>query len=170
VIPCETLIEVIIRRAEWEQSLRYPEQMARGAARLALTEGIAKAAILPPHRIELSVVLTDDAEQRLLNGNWRGIDQATNVLAFPAWDPGTPAPSGAPLLLGDVVLAYETVAREARDQRKSVADHFRHLVVHGVLHLLGYDHATGPEAALMETLETLILAGLGVADPYRDIM
>ncbi|MBV8118881.1 MAG: rRNA maturation RNase YbeY [Alphaproteobacteria bacterium] len=144
--------------------------MARGAARLALTEGVAKAAILSLQRIELSIVLTDDAEQRVLNRNWRGTDRSTNVLAFPAWDPGTTAPTDAPLLLGDVVLAYETVAREARDQRKAVADHFRHLVVHGVLHLLGYDHATGPEAALMETLETLILAGLGVADPHRGIM
>jgi probable rRNA maturation factor len=170
VIPWAAKIEVVLRCAEWQQSLRDPRATARGAARLALAEGLGRAAIVPAQRIEFCVVLTNDAEQRRLNRDWRGIDQPTNVLAFPAWDPGAPSPAEAPLLLGDIVLAYETVTREARDQRKPVADHFRHLVVHGVLHLLGYDHATRSEAILMETLETSILAGLGVADPYRDIM
>ena len=170
MIPREALIEVDFRCASWRQTLRYPQATARGAARLALAAGLAKAALVLPKRLELSIILTDDAEQRCLNRDWRGIDRSTNVLAFPAWDPGAPSPADAPLLLGDVVLAYETVAREARDQRTPLADHFRHLVVHGVLHLLGYDHATGPEAVQMETLETSILAGLGVADPYRDTM
>jgi probable rRNA maturation factor len=170
VIPCEVVIEVVLRCPEWRQSLRYPKATARNAARRALAEGLAKAAIVPPQRIELAIVLADDAEQRRLNRDWRGIDRSTNVLAFAAWNPGTPSPAEAPLLLGDVVLAYETLTREARDQRKPLADHFRHLVVHGVLHLLGYDHATSPEAVLMETLETSILAGLGVADPYRGTM
>jgi probable rRNA maturation factor len=170
VIPCAVVIEVVLRCPEWRQSLGYSKQTARDAARLALAEGLANAATVPPQRIELSVVLTDDAEQRRLNRDWRGIDRSTNVLAFPVWNPEAAWPAEAPLLLGDVVLAYETVTREARDQRKSFADHFRHLVVHGVLHLLGYDHATGPEAVLMERLETSILEGLGVADPYRDIM
>jgi probable rRNA maturation factor len=92
------------------------------------------------------------------------------VLAFPAWEPGAEIPPGAPLLLGDVVLALETVAREAMEQGKPLADHLSHLIVHGVLHLLGYDHATEAEAVAMESLETSILASLGVPDPYRGTM
>jgi probable rRNA maturation factor len=129
--------------------------------------GEASAAL---DRVELGIRLADDAEQRRLNRDWRGIDLPTNVLAFPAWEPGAGVPEGAPWLLGDLALAYETVAREAQQQDKAFADHFRHLVVHGVLHLLGYDHATDVEAAQMEALETSILAELGVADPYRRTM
>ncbi|HLB79022.1 MAG TPA: rRNA maturation RNase YbeY, partial [Dongiaceae bacterium] len=98
-------------------------------------------------------------------GRYRGIDRATNVLSFPM---GAPVGAGAaPTPLGDVILARETVAAEARAQGKVVADHVSHLVVHGVLHLLGYDHERTADAAVMERLETAILAGLGVADPYR---
>jgi probable rRNA maturation factor len=79
-------------------------------------------------------------------------------------------PDGAPLLLGDIVLAYETVSREAEEQHKPLADHLRHLVVHGVLHLLGYDHTNPADAAAMEDREIAILAELGVPNPYRDII
>jgi len=113
-------------------------------------------------------VLADDGEQRRLNRTWRGRDAPTNVLAFPAAPAGVPAVAGAPLLLGDIVLAGETVAREAAEQGKPFADHLRHLVVHGVLHLLGYDHDADEAAVAMEAIETSILAGLGVSDPYRD--
>lgn len=121
-------------------------------------------------RLELAIVLADIGLQQRLNRDYRGVDEATNVLAFPAWEPGTHAPAGAPILLGDVVLALETVAREASEHDKPIADHLRHLVVHGVLHLLGYDHMTPTEAAVMEALERLILVELGVPDPYRDPM
>jgi probable rRNA maturation factor len=121
-------------------------------------------------RLELAIVLADIGLQQRLNRDYRGVDEATNVLAFPAWEPGTHAPAGAPILLGDVVLALETVAREASEHYKPIADHLRHLVVHGVLHLLGYDHMTPTEAAVMEGLERLILVELGVPDPYRDPM
>ncbi len=84
--------------------------------------------------------------------------------------PGAAIPPGAPLLLGDVVLAFETAAREADEQGKPLSDHLSHLIVHGVLHLLGYDHATEAEAVAMELLETSILASLGVPDPYRGTM
>ena len=147
-----------------------PTTVARRAARLALARGQSKAALVLPHQVELVVVLADDAEQRQLNRDWRGIDRPTNVLAFPAWAPGAQLPRDAPLLLGDVVLAFETVAREADEQDKPLADHFGHLIVHGVLHLLGYDHASDMEAVEMERLETSILAELGVADPYRGTM
>ena len=140
--------------------------MAQAAAEAALTN----AASASGARLILGVMLTDDAEQRRLNCTYRGIDAATNVLSFALADPAAEQPVGSPLLLGDVVLAYETVAREAAEQRKPFADHLAHLVVHGVLHLLGFDHENDTEAANMEAREIAILQSLGVPDPYRDTM
>jgi probable rRNA maturation factor len=120
--------------------------------------------------VELSIVLGDDALLRRLNRQWRGQDKATNVLSFPAQDAlaaGAP-PAGMPLPLGDVVLAFGTAEGEAAAQGKTLADHLAHLVVHGVLHLLGLDHAQEAEAERMEALEIAVLAGIGIADPYRD--
>jgi probable rRNA maturation factor len=122
---------------------------------------------LPDGIVELSIVLADDATVRGLNRDWRGKDAPTNVLSFASLDDeDAPVVEGAPLLLGDVILAYETCAAEALDQGKPLADHFSHLVVHGVLHLLGYDHMDDDEAAEMEALETTLLAALGIPDPY----
>ncbi|GLK81611.1 rRNA maturation RNase YbeY [Methylopila turkensis] len=115
---------------------------------------------------ELAVTLADDARVRALNAEWREKDKPTNVLTFPAFEPDEMA--DAPML-GDVVLAFETVAAEARDEGKPLADHVSHLVVHGVLHLFGYDHIEDEEAEEMEALETRALARLGVADPYADL-
>lgn len=113
---------------------------------------------------ELSILLTDDAEQRGLNQQWRGMDSATNVLSFPQIEPFEPVVG----ILGDITLARETLIREAAEQGVSFEAHFTHLVVHGFLHILGYDHLTDEEAAVMEGLETRILANLGVDDPYAD--
>jgi len=113
---------------------------------------------------ELSVLLTDDAEQRALNARWRGKDAPTNVLSFPQIEPFG-AVRG---LLGDIPLARETLEREAAELGKSLDEHFTHLIVHGFLHILGYDHQNEAEALQMEGLETQILAGLGIADPYAD--
>ena len=113
---------------------------------------------------ELSILLTDDAHQRVLNRDWRKIDKSTNVLSFPQIEPFTPLEG----LVGDITLARETLAREAAEQGTPFADHFTHLVVHGFLHLLGYDHMTEAEALQMEGLETQILKSLGIADPYAD--
>ena len=154
----------------WKWACPDAERLARDAARIALVEGIAATGLASLGPIELGIMLTDDAEQLLLNRRYRRQNMPTNVLAFPAWESGTHAPPGAPLLLGDVVLAFETVAREAGEQGKPLADHLRHLIVHGVLHLLGCDHRSEAEAARMERLETSILAKLGVPDPYRDRM
>jgi probable rRNA maturation factor len=170
VVERDAAIEVCSTWAAWANSCPGVEKLARAVARLALAKGSAEAAATLPGRTELAIILGDDAQQRRLNRDWRGIDRSTNVLAFPAWESGSPVPADAPLLLGDVMLAFETVAREAQEQGKSLADHLAHLIVHGVLHLLGYDHATDAEAAIMETLETSILASLGVADPYRGTM
>lgn len=113
---------------------------------------------------ELSILLTDDAEQHDLNRQWRGKDSSTNVLSFPQIEPFGPVTG----ILGDITMARETLEREAVDLGKSFEDHFTHLMVHGFLHILGYDHLTDEEAAEMEGLETRILAELGVEDPYAD--
>lgn len=115
---------------------------------------------------ELSLVFTDDANIRTINAKWRHIDKATNVLSFPAFSiqPGQrPGP-----ILGDIVIARETVQREAQEENKSFDDHLSHLIVHGLLHLTGYDHQNDDEAEQMESLERKILASLGISDPYND--
>jgi probable rRNA maturation factor len=119
----------------------------------------AQAALAGRDDGAVSVLLADDAAVRELNAEWRGKDKPTNVLSFPA------APTAAPHL-GDVALAYETCAREAAEQGKPLEHHLSHLVAHGVLHLLGWDHESEDEAEAMEAHERQILAGLGVPDPY----
>lgn len=113
---------------------------------------------------ELSIVLTNDAEQQSLNRDWRKIDKTTNVLSFPQIEPFGPVTG----LLGDITLARETLEREAAEQGVTFEAHFIHLVVHGFLHILGHDHLADGEAETMETLETKILGTLGIADPYAD--
>jgi probable rRNA maturation factor len=147
------------------------------AARIA---GWARAAAgRDGHAAELYVRVATAAESRRLNGAWRGLDKPTNVLSFPAEPPGGVPPQvlgagpprllgdGPPRLLGDVVICAAVVAREAREQRKTLAAHWAHMVVHGTLHLLGLDHERGArEAAAMERREKRILARLGFPDPY----
>jgi probable rRNA maturation factor len=138
---------------------------AEPAAADTVRAALAAAAEAAPAAGEMSVALTDDAAVRVLNRDWRGLDKPTNVLSFPASPPRT---KGIPVLLGDVIVAYETLAREAAEEEKPVLHHLAHLVVHGYLHLLGYDHQTDSEAEAMETIEREILARLNIADPYRD--
>lgn len=118
----------------------------------------------PPHPAELSLVFTDDESIREINAEWRNQDKPTNVLSFPAF-PVTPGKMPGPML-GDIVIARETVEREAVELEKTFDDHLTHLMVHGFLHLFGYDHMEKEEAEEMETLETRILATLGLSDPY----
>lgn len=146
--------------ASWQRSVPALALRVRRAAAAALD-----AAATSAPAAELTIRLSGDSVVQRLNRDFRRKDKPTNVLSFPAAE-GPPLPPGAPLLLGDVVIAYGTVVREAAAQGKSVADHLVHLVVHGVLHLLGYDHEKPGEAKRMESLETRILAGLGIADPY----
>jgi probable rRNA maturation factor len=164
----DCVVEIAIASEEWLRRCPEADRLAQAAARAALAGGLgAKAG---RHPIIVDITLTDDGEQQRLNRTYRGKDMPTNVLAFPGEAPGTKLPRGAPRLLGDVVLACETVTAEATLQRKPVADHLSHLVVHGVLHLLGHDHEGAADALAMETLETEILAGMGVPDPYADTM
>ncbi len=119
--------------------------------------------------VELSLVLVDDAHIRVLNNDYRGFDKPTNVLSFAALDDDDALPAGTPVLLGDVILARETILREAADQGKAVTSHVSHLVVHGVLHLLGFDHETDEDAEEMEGREIAILERLKIANPYHNI-
>ncbi|MDJ0608193.1 MAG: rRNA maturation RNase YbeY [Kiloniellales bacterium] len=156
---------VLAEDPRWLSDLPEAEAVARRAAEAAWRAARPSDDAAPPS--EVSIVLADDATAAELNRRYRGRSGPTNVLSFGDLDgPGDPGPG--PRLLGDVVLARETIAREAVVQDKRLADHFAHLVVHGLLHLLGHDHQTAGEAAAMEDLERRILAGLGVPDPYRD--
>ena len=154
-------VSITIDRGEW------PPEAPAAVAEVA-GHALRRALPTAPAVLVLDITLTDDGEQRRLNRTWRGKDAPTNVLAFPAADPAAAPPPGAPCLLGDVVLALGTIRREAAEQDKPFIDHLRHLVVHGVLHLLGHDHQSPAEAAAMEAREIAILAELGVPDPYRD--
>jgi probable rRNA maturation factor len=116
----------------------------------------------------VSIALLSDAEVRALNKAFRGKDTPTNVLSFPSAPPSGRARKGEPVFLGDVALAYETVVSEAEAQKKSALQHAAHLVVHGVLHLAGFDHGGEEEAERMEEAERAILAKFGVPDPYGD--
>lgn len=144
-------VTLVVEEKLWRAHARLPAQVAR-AARMALEMG---ARTRTPRR--LTVLLSTDSRLAELNAHFRGRAAPTNVLSFPSEETG---------YLGDVALAYGVAAREARSERKPLAAHAAHLAVHGVLHLLGYDHEEEGEAIIMEGLETRILARLGLPDPY----
>jgi probable rRNA maturation factor len=149
-------VEIVRQEPDWTRA-KVTDALLKRAARAAL-----RAA--PPRSGEplITLVLANDAEMRALNRTWRGKDEATNVLSFPA-----DALAGRGFL-GDIVLSYETTRKEAKERGISLADHVSHLVVHGMLHLLGFDHAEDEEAERMEQAECIALASIGVADPYAD--
>ena len=156
--PVPPLEIAVIRNADgWPDTF---DALAERAVLAALAEAKPKI----KGAAEISVLLTDDEEQRDLNAQWRGKDSSTNVLSFPQIEPFDPVIG----LLGDITLARETVTREAQEQGITLEDHFTHLVVHGFLHILGDDLLDEEEALEMEGLETRILAGLGIADPYAE--
>ncbi|MDA7948013.1 MAG: rRNA maturation RNase YbeY [Hyphomicrobiaceae bacterium] len=155
--PSRRLLVDVVRRADLWAS-HVPEEA------LVLAAKAAFAACEPgPGRAEVSLLLGDDAEVRELNRNWRGKDEPTNVLSFPL---GVAPCGDEPRSLGDVALACETVMREARERGIPPEQHAVHLVVHGMLHLMGFDHVSEEGAQEMEALETRILAELGFPDPY----
>jgi probable rRNA maturation factor len=146
------LTDLEIDDPAWTTALADAEALVRAAAEATLaSEGAVGEGV--------SLLLTDDATVRGLNLRFREQDKPTNVLSFPA-------PQNPERFLGDVALAYGVCAREAQEQGKPLAHHLQHLVAHGVLHLLGYDHVSDAEADEMEGLERVVLAGLGVPDPY----
>ena len=162
VVPesAEIAVPVAVSDAAWTEALPQCRAIAMGAA-LA-----AAAARADPGPLEISILLAGDEEVRGLNRDYRKVDAPTNVLAF-ASGSEPPVPQAA-RLLGDVVLAFGTVRREADERGLEMADHLAHLVVHGVLHLLGYDHEAASAAVAMERAEAQILAGLRIADPTAD--
>ncbi len=149
-----TKIDILVESDLWREPAKV-KSILRRAVREA-------AAVLSTRREEIAIVLTDDSAIRLLNRQWRGIDKATNVLSFPTKDAWGKSPH-----IGDIVLAYETVARQARDEEKPFTHHLAHLAVHGFLHLLGYDHQRTKDAETMEQIEREILRRLAIANPYR---
>ncbi len=157
-------VDVTVEAPAWRVRLADPERVCRLAAEAAF----ARAASVRG-AAEAGVMLTDDETMTSLNRTYRGADKPTNVLAFPAADAAALAGAEAsepPVLLGDIIVAQQTAAAEADAEGKTLADHLSHLVVHGMLHLLGYDHSSRCEADRMERVEIEILAALGIADPY----
>jgi probable rRNA maturation factor len=151
-------LDILVEAGDWPGEAKL-EQLALSAVEVTLAElGIDGAS-------ELSLVFTDDAHIRELNAEWRRKDKPTNVLSFPAFPPEK-GRTRLPPMLGDIVLAFETVQREAALEEKPFDHHLSHLLVHGLLHLLGYDHETDGEAQEMEALERRILARLAIGDPY----
>ena len=152
-------VEFVAASPRWRAALP-----ARSLARETIAVAARESGVALTPGAELCIHLADDEHVRALNARWRGLDKPTNVLSFPAV---APAEIAKARLIGDVVLAFETLAREAADEGKPLADHYRHLVAHGFLHLIGFDHDNEADAERMEAMETRILAQLGVADPYR---
>jgi probable rRNA maturation factor len=152
------VIDVAINAKDWA-SLEAPSRLAEAAILAAIREtGVS----LAPNA-EISVLFCADGFIRDLNRKWRGIDQAANVLSFPAGGDAAFAP-----LLGDIVIAFETASREASEAGRPLRDHVAHLLVHGFLHLIGHDHIAAAEAETMEALESAVLGRLGIADPSRE--
>ncbi|MCA3487961.1 MAG: rRNA maturation RNase YbeY [Rhodobacter sp.] len=162
------LVDTVMEDPRWQDSL---PRLADSAARATLAE-----LSLDPARFEIVVMGCDDARIATLNAEFRGKPAATNVLSWPTENRAADSPGGMPTLppgqaagtreLGDIAISYDSCAREAAEQGKSMDDHVTHLIVHAVLHLLGYDHADDADAALMEHTEIRVLAKLGVTNPY----
>jgi probable rRNA maturation factor len=154
---------------EWDSSRSW-QSLASKAAEAAIAESAFPDLAMSGRPVEISVLLTGDEEVRTLNGKWRGKDKPTNVLSFPmaeSYELQDENVATAELLLGDIVLARGVCEAEAAQKGVSVEDYTAHLLVHGTLHLLGYDHTDEAGAADMEARESRALARLGIADPYR---
>ena len=164
------MLEVAIEAdEEWDSSEAWQE-LARAAAEAAIAESGYPELLTSCRPVELSVRLTGDEEVRGLNAQWRGKDKATNVLSFPMAEEADlhqATMSERELLLGDIVLAHGVCESEAADKSLPLQRHAAHLIVHGTLHLLGFDHGDDAEASEMEGREIRALARLGIADPYE---
>ena len=174
-------IDITLADASWSELVPSYHMKVTAAVRAALVaapevspEGVSGGVSGEMPALEVSVRLTDDAEVRVLNRTYRGKDKATNILSFPSCAADDlpvavahAAKGGPPVLMGDLVLASGVLAREAEAMGKTPEDHLGHLVVHGVLHLLGYDHMDDVEAERMEALEVRVLGTLGIVNPYE---
>ena len=157
-------IDISVSHGDWVLAVGDVESVCHRAALAAFDNCVE----LKSTQAEISILLSNDKKLRALNKKYRGIDKPTNVLSFSNLDENKTFQSIAmPQLLGDIAIAYETTMREAEKEGKKVVDHLSHLVVHGILHLLGHDHEYHAQALLMEALETSTLADLGIPDPYK---
>ena len=164
-----TLDIILDADPEWDSNTGWDE-LARSAATAAIAESAFPGLAEGPRAVEISVRLAGDEEVRLLNAQWRGKDKPTNVLSFPMAEGAelaSAADEGPELMLGDIILAHGVCGREAADKAVPIERHAAHLLIHGTLHLLGYDHSDDGQAADMEAREVRALARLGIADPYR---
>lgn len=163
----DVLIDISVPEPEWNASLQDVEKTCEDVINLTLRfAGLPK--IIQNRDIETSVVLANDDLVQVLNREYLGKDKPTNVLSFACLDSDDPIPPEGPVNIGDIIMAYQTIVREAKEQDKFFKDHFVHLIVHGTLHLLGYDHMNDDEATVMETLEIRILEQLNIQNPYMD--
>lgn len=156
--------------AEWDSSSGW-DALVRAAAESAIAESCFPHLAASERTVELSIRLTSDAEVQALNAQWRGKDKPTNVLSFPLADADEIASAtiaGPEMLLGDIVLARGVCVEEAAEKAVPIEAHASHLIVHGTLHLLGYDHNDEQEASDMEAREVRALARLGLANPYAE--
>ncbi|WP_411507542.1 rRNA maturation RNase YbeY [Brucella anthropi] len=151
-------IDIMIEAGNWPDEASLESLVGKSVQAAWSNLGLRDA------KSELSVVFTDDASIQTLNAEWRGKDKPTNVLSFPAFPVKAGSQPGP--MLGDIIIARETVEREAREEGKPLENHLTHLIVHGFLHLLGYDHETDEEADVMEAREREILHALAIPDPY----
>ncbi|MDP9196376.1 MAG: rRNA maturation RNase YbeY [Pseudomonadota bacterium] len=163
-------LEVIVEHNGWSDDLSGLDAVVNRAVRAAIAVADLPEEVRGAKELEVTVILSDDETVQDLNRTWRGKDKPTNVLSFPFLEPGGEGETASgntcfPLILGDVILAFQTVAAEAVQQDKPLDHYVSWLVVHGILHLLGYDHETDAEATRMERLETRILRDLGIPDP-----
>lgn len=161
-------VVLTVAAAEWRAAI---DNLEERCARI-VKETLERSTVVPwLQRGEISLLLTDDDEIRDLNSRYRQRDQSTNVLSFPNVDleqgKALSSPPPGPVLLGDIAMSFQRLAAEAAERNKSMLDHFAHLLVHGTLHLLGYDHQEDGEADVMEGMEEIVLSNLGMAAPYE---
>lgn len=162
--PPEFITDIIIKDTRWNSAIDNCEHFAS-----TLSKAVFKHLRIT-NSTEISVLFTSDAAIQILNRDYRGKDKPTNVLSFAqnedCDDPLFSIP-GEPKHIGDIILAYETIHREAEEQNKSLENHLSHMIIHGTLHLLGYDHEDDEEANIMQDLEIKILSGQGIKNPYE---
>ena len=157
-------IDISLNHKEWHDRLENIEDYTTSVIKKTL-EGFLKST----EHIEISIVLTNNKFIQELNKTYRHKDKATNVLSFPQTEPDEKLNDLPFISLGDIIIAFETIESEAKEQNKTLKNHYTHMLVHSCLHLLHYDHGTDSEAEEMETLEIKILENLGIKNPYQEL-